>query len=308
MQSYKSRHCWILMRLNYIRLIRAVLIAISLGLAAAQSSQAAECGFNEESLCDVPLGSYYAVEPETDGDAPRPAVIFFHGGSGWGSRIFTVREQMTKDFIARGYVVIAPNGKKRPGSRFGPGWAFIPQFEPHRDDLAFVKEIIKDAGTKFNIDPARILMSGYSIGGSLTSYIACKEPTVAAAFAPVAGGFWRPHPVDCEGPVKLLHTHGWRDQTVPLEGRPLGEVPGGHVQQGDIYQTLNQWRIENECVKYRADKFITDGPFWRRIWTHCVAGTALEFALHPGGHEVPAAWATLAIDWFESVTAQKGTD
>ena len=108
------------------------------------------------------------------------------------------------------------------------------------------------------------MITGYSIGGSIASYLACWEPELGAAFAPVAGGFWRPHPEDCAGPVKLLHTHGWRDQTVPLEGRPIRDTG---IKQGDIYQTLALWREENGCAKYRADKFITDGPFWRRIWT-----------------------------------------
>lgn len=99
--------------------------------------------------------------------------------------------------------------------------------------------------------------------------------------------------------MKLLHTHGWRDQTVPLEGRPIRDAG---IKQGDIHQTLAQWRIENGCAKYRADRFVTDGPFWRRIWTHCDAG-ALEFALHDGGHEMPKAWPTLAMDWFEGLEA-----
>jgi polyhydroxybutyrate depolymerase len=272
--------------------------------AAAQSS---ECGASKDKPCDVALGSYYAVEPATTGDGLRPAVIFFHGGGGWGARILKMRKAMTEAFTARGYVVLAPNGKKRPGSRFGPGWSFIPQFEPQRDELAFVREVIGDAQSRFNIDPQRVLMTGYSIGGSLTSYLACKDPGVAAAFAPVAGGFWKPHPSDCAGPVRLLHTHGWRDQTVPLEGRPLRTLKNdrGRVEQGDIYQTLKQWRIENDCTKYRPDKFITDGPFWRRIWTHCAPGTALEFALHPGGHSVPKEWPTLAMDWFENLPLQR---
>lgn len=286
-----------------IRFPSTMLFLFSLFVSPA--THAADCGSHKDSLCEVPLGSYYAVEPQAPADEPRPVVFFFHGGGGWGARIFKQRKQMAEDFTKRGYVVIAPNGKKRPNSRFGPGWAFIPQFEPHRDDAAFTREIIKDAKQKFNIDTSRILLTGYSIGGSVVSYLACRDPSLATAFAPVAGGFWRPHPVDCSGPVKLLHTHGWRDQTVPLEGRPLGNTPNGRVEQGDIYRTLNQWRIENGCAKYRADKFITDGPFWRRIWTHCTEGTALEFALHPGGHVVPDDWANLASDWFESLLAEK---
>lgn len=254
------------------------------------------CG-GPDAACEVPLGSYFVSEPENSSTAPRPAVFFFHGGGGWGSRIFKIRAQMTADFNARGYVVIAPNGKKRPGSRWGPGWAFIPQFEPHRDDLAFTREIISDAADRFNIDPQAILMTGYSIGGSRVSYFACQDPSLAKAFAPVAGAFWWPHPQDCDGPVRLLHTHGWRDQTVPLEGRPIRDTG---IRQGDVHMTMMQWRAENGCTKLRPDRFDTTGPFWRRIWTHCEAG-ALEFALHPGGHEVPEGWPTLAMDWFEAL-------
>lgn len=272
-----------------------ILAVLGLVAAGAPLGLAQEkCG-GSENACEVELGTYFALTP--DGPGPHPVMVFLHGGGGWGSRIFKMRRQMADAFVARGYVVIAPNGKKRPDSRFGPGWAFIPQFEPHRDDLAFVRQVLDDAQERFGTDRGRVLLTGYSIGGSQTSYLACKDPGLATAYAPVAGGFWRPHPEDCAGPVKLLHTHGWRDQTVPLEGRPVSTVG---VEQGDIYQTLAQWRTENGCAKYRADKFITDGPFWRRIWTHCEAG-ALEFALHPGGHEVPEAWAALAMDWFEGL-------
>lgn len=292
------------MRLS--RLACAILAAIAACAGSPVHAQDENgCGLVEETPCEVALGSYYAALPAQEpGTGKRPAVIFFHGGGGWGSRIFTIRREMAADFTARGYAVIAPNGKMRPGSKFGPGWAFIPQLPPQRDDLAFAREVIADAAARFDIDTARILMTGYSIGGSLTSYLACSDPAIAAAFAPVAGGFWNPPPEDCAGPVNLLHTHGWRDQTVPLEGRPLREVPSGRVEQGDIFATLKQWRIENNCAKYRPDEFITDGPFWRRIWTHCDPGTALELALHPGGHEVPREWPTLAMDWFEKVLPQ----
>ncbi|MEM8811284.1 MAG: dienelactone hydrolase family protein [Pseudomonadota bacterium] len=263
-----------------------------------QSADAQELCGGPDQPCAVPLGTYFAALPDEQTEAKRPVVLFFHGGGGWGSRIFKLRQTMTADFNRRGYVVIAPNGKKRPGSRFGPGWAFIPQFPPHRDDLAFTREILDDAEARFGIDKSRVLMTGYSIGGSIVSYLACRDPGIAKAYAPVAGGFWRPHPEDCAGPVRLLHTHGWRDQTVPLEGRPVSTVG---VEQGDIYETLRQWRTENACEKYRADTFVTEGPFWRRIWTHCAPGTALEFALHAGGHEVPSAWPALAMDWFEGL-------
>ena len=272
--------------------IFAVLCAALSPLERARAD--APCG-GADAACETSLGSYFIARP-TGVETPK-ALVFFHGGGGWGSRIFTMRAEMTKAFTDRGYAVIAPNGKKRPGSRFGPGWSFIPQFEPLRDEVAFTREILADAAARHGVDVSAPLLTGYSIGGSLVSYLACRDPALAKAFAPLAGGFWRPHPETCAGPVRLLHTHGWRDQTVPLEGRPLGSIG---VEQGDIHETLAMWRRQNDCPKYRADEFVTEGPFWRRIWSTCAAG-ALEFALHPGGHEMPDAWATLAIDWFESL-------
>lgn len=282
-------------------MLRLFVLSLALSLVAFSPARSADCG-GADQACQVPDGTYHVALPQ--GKGPHPAVMFFHGGGGWGTRIFKLRAQMTADFNARGYAVIAPNGKKRPGSRFGPGWSFIPQLKAVRDEAAFTRQILDDAARRFAIDPARVLLTGYSIGGSLVSYLACSDPTIAPAYAPVAGGFWRPHPEDCAGPVRLLHTHGWRDQTVPLEGRPLS-FPG--VEQGDIFQTMWRWRVENGCGKYRADTFITDGPFWRRIWTHCAPGSALELALHPGGHMVPREWANLALDWFEGLP-DLGTD
>ncbi|MEO1456332.1 MAG: PHB depolymerase family esterase [Pseudomonadota bacterium] len=285
------------------RLFRTALVAAVLGLVlppAPGRAGEAGCG-GPETPCEVALGSYFVALPDAEGGAERrPAVVFFHGGGGYGSRIFESRAAMAALFTARGYVVIAPNGKKRPGSRWGPGWAFIPQYPPHRDDLAFTRAVLADAEARFEIDRARVLITGYSIGGSIASYLACWDPSLARAFAPVAGGFWWPHPEDCAGPVRLLHTHGWRDQTVPPEGRPLGDAG---VRQGDIHQTLARWRDENGCGRLRPDAFVTEGPFWRRIWTDCAPGTALEFALHAGGHEMPEGWPALAMDWFEGLDA-----
>jgi polyhydroxybutyrate depolymerase len=60
---------------------------------------------------------------------------------------------------------------------------------------------------------------------------------------------------------------------------------------------LQLWRRTNGCGD-RADWHDTSGPFWRKAWTACAAGT-LEFALHPGGHGVPEGWGPMVIDWYE---------
>ncbi len=271
-----------------------VLPLVMAGTGQAQSP----CG-GSDNLCQTPLGEYAIALPEVKGKDPVPALIYFHGAGGSGPR--TMRNKgMIEAFRKRGYAIIAPSGLKRPNSRFGPGWSFLPFGEKQRDELAFTREVLADAANRHNIDRQNVLMSGFSTGGSLVWYLACQDPGIARAYAPVAGAFWRPHPIsaDCTGPVRLLHTHGWRDKTVPLEGRPLG---GGRVYQGDVFEGLRILREINGCNQLRADTFNTKGRFWRRTWTKCVPGSALEFALHTGGHGVPKGWAAMAMDWFEAM-------
>lgn len=241
--------------------------------------------------CAVPLGTYHIQTPSTPG--PHKAVVFLHGAGGKGTGIL----RMGAEFIERGFAVIGPNGLKRPNSRFGAGWFFHPDRPKLRDELAFMKEIIADAAQNHNVDASQIMLSGFSIGGSTASYLACQDPDLARAYAPVAGGFWRPHPEACNGPVDLLHTHGWRDKTVPLEGRPLRS---GQIYQGDIFVTMQIWRAENDCAGMRADSFSTDEAYWRRKWETCAQGS-LELVLHPGAHGIPKGWSKMAIDWFEAL-------
>ncbi len=282
---------------------RRLLAVLAAPLLAAAPVQAAQpCG-RDGPACAVALGEYRVALPQGDGPADgRPAVMFFHGYGGSAAQTLG-NADMVDAFLARGFAVIAPEGEVRPGGDTS-GWSFHPERPKARDEDAFSRQVLDDAAARFGIDRDRILLSGFSIGGSMTWYLACEDPTIAAAFAPVAGAFWRPHPEmgSCAGPVRLLHTHGWRDETVPLEGRPLRS----DLVQGDVFHGLEILRDANGCAGLRADAYDTEGPFWRRWWTRCAPGSALEFVLHEGGHSVPPGWAPLAIDWFERTVPPSG--
>ncbi|MEM1363841.1 MAG: polyhydroxybutyrate depolymerase, partial [Pseudomonadota bacterium] len=166
-----------------------------------------------------------------------------------------------------------------------------------RDEVDFLKAVIADAAETHGIDPLRVVLAGFSIGGSMTAYAACAAPDLAAAYAPLGGNFWRPHPESCAGPVRMLHTHGWTDTTVPLEGRWLRN---GEIAQGDVFTALQIWRETNGCNEMRADQFSMDEAYWRRVWQRCKPDSALELALFPGGHVVPEDWSAMVADWLEA--------
>ncbi|WP_300012337.1 alpha/beta fold hydrolase [uncultured Roseobacter sp.] len=266
-------------------------------LGGAAPSHAA-CG-EDTGACSIEMGTYHARLPE----APvKGAILYLHGFGGSGEGALRPKDWVNTA-LDRGYVLIAPDGLPYAEGR-GRGWSFIPGRPKLRDEPAFLQAVRDDAAARFGFAAERVILSGFSIGGSMTSYMACDVPDSFAAYAPVAGGFWRPHPTDCAGPVRLLHTHGWTDGTVPLEGRVLR----GHdvtdpeaLVQGDIFYTLRMWREVNACNQLRADRYVTKGDFMRRAWDRCADGSALEFALFPGGHVVPQGWAGMMLDWYEGL-------
>ncbi|MFO6463413.1 alpha/beta hydrolase family esterase [Jannaschia sp. KMU-145] len=270
-------------------MIRAATLALALALPAAAQA----CG--PDSPCDIEDGVYRIALPDAP-DGPVPAVIFLHGFGGSGEG--TMRQRGTiAAFTSRGYAFIAPDGQPREG-RGGLRWNFRDDGRAQtRDEDDFLMAVADDAAARHGVDRDRIVLAGFSNGAFQVTYLACRHPEAFAAYAPVSGGFWRPHPEGCAGPVRLLQTHGWSDSTVPLEGRPLRD---GAFVQGDIFEGLGLWRRANGCAWDDPDGYRETGQFQRRFW-ECDEGSALDMALFPGGHGVPSGWADMAADWFEAL-------
>lgn len=269
-------------------LVGAIVLSFSLGAGGAKAACATDDG-----ACILPGGSYHLVLPQGRSTG-TPAIVFLHGFGGSGDGMLR-NTAMVDALLARGYAVIAPDGQPRD-NRQGRSWDFHPDRPARRDEGAFVRAVADDAALRFGLDRDAMLLSGFSIGGSLTSYIACATPDAFTAYAPVAGSFWRPHPTACAGPVDLFHMHGWRDGTVPLEGRVLGSG----AAQGDVFAAMEIWRLANGC-RLQPDIHTREGATLIRSWSACESGARLDFALHPDGHVVPPGWADLALDWFEAL-------
>ncbi|WP_082015806.1 alpha/beta hydrolase family esterase [Leisingera sp. ANG-M7] len=265
-----------------------LLAAALLGMPAVAAAQDAQCG--GEVPCRIDGGVYHLALP--DGWQGGPAVMFLHGYGSSGAKVVANTGLVTA-FNQRGYAVISPSGLpwadgKPADWSVRDGWNTYP-----RNDTEFLRAVLADAAQRAGVDPERLLLSGFSRGGSMVWDMACQVPEFAAGYAGVSGGFWLPMTRDCKGPVALLHIHGFADTVVPLEGRA---IPGASVVQADVWEGLQLWRRENGCPSNAAAHEAEDG-IWRKRWD-CDAG-GLEVILHKGGHGLPRGWSTMALDWFE---------
>ena len=248
--------------------------------------------------CKITSGKYsFAAPTEPPGPHGYPAVVHLHG---WSSSPKAVlgNDRFVQDVTSRGYVLIAPFGEVQPSGR--RDWSVADgQTRPRRDDIAFLANVIEDAAKRLNVDKSRVLLSGFSRGGSMVWDVACQAPGTFNGYAPVGGGFWNPLPNSCEAPVKLFHTHGWVDATVPLEGRRLGN---SGLVQGDVFEGLNILKRTNGCRR-RASERTNNGNKWVRTWRSCSEDSELRLMLHPRGHITPEGWTDMALDWFETVNS-----
>jgi len=258
---------------------------------------AQDCG-TREGTCPTENGFYRLILPEGVA-APVPALVFLHGGSSTSAAVMK-NGAMIRELGTRGYALITPEGQENP-PRPRKNWGVFDNRTHPRDDIAFVKEAIADAARR-GVDPGRVLLAGFSRGGSMVWDIACRAPGTARAYAPIAGAFWEPLPQSCAAPVDLFHSHGWTDRIVPIEGRSFRN---GRVVQGDLFAGLAVLRRTNGCEPQMPDDRVIDheAGLWFRRWTGC-AGGRLDLLLHPGGHGTPKGWLTRVLDWFEARLAK----
>lgn len=268
----------------------AVTAALSL-FSISHTASAQACG-DADTPCTVESGTYHMAMPAAD--AAKGIVVHLHGAGAQARGL--LNSGLGRGAVARGYVFVAPDGY-HPGTRFVRNWSVKANgsvFE--RDDIAFLQDVMADVRGKTGLDGVPVLLAGFSRGGSMVWDIACQVPDFASAYAPLAGAFWDDLPEECAAPVKLFHTHGWNDRTVPLEGRSFRD---GAVVQGDVWASLKILRETNGCDARQPERNSFDGELWFRHWTDCRDGQ-IQLMLHKGGHGAPSGWSTRMLDWFET--------
>ncbi|WP_208979357.1 alpha/beta hydrolase family esterase [Pseudovibrio axinellae] len=240
-------------------------------------SMADEAGCGVNTPCQVESGEYYIALPDKPADVGQiGAIIYLHGWKGKASQAVN-NKALRRLANELGVALVVPQG-------VGGSWSYPGSPSQDRDEFAFFDEMLSDVSDRFPVDRDKILLAGFSMGGSMVWNLACYQGENYAGFAPIAGAFWDPIPQECPSPLtNLYHTHGIEDKTVPMVGRAIG----ANWRQSDVFDSLDVWKRQAGLYRTEPTSVIA-GDLECDVWSS--EGEKLELCLHDGGHSMKANW------------------
>lgn len=272
------------------------LLFMALVAAAPARSETTRISFemddlDREILLTVPRGI----------DRPTALVVALHGLLETAE---SMRERVTRhrlDALAEryGFVVVYPSAWGRVWN-LGEG-AGAERLLPRRDDLAFLRRAIAEARKRAPIDPDRIFVTGYSMGGMVGLSLACKTPGLVRAVAYVASALPEMFVDDCGAhpPDGVLVINGTADDVVPFEGGPVISGPLARMQLASFEESLAFFGARNGCRgapdirEWDAKDDYTSVE--RRGWYHCRRGAVEGYSVEGGGHRWPSGGPILPV-------------
>lgn len=246
--------------------------------------------------CEAPnpcaLGdrSYHLRVPDTwDGQSPLPVLLHFHGWARQGDLIVR-HDRIATRIVSDRFLLLAPNG-------LGKTWDF---WQAGSRDTPFARAVLKDAATRYPIDPDRIYISGYSWGANMAWRFVCEDGADIAALLAVSGAL--PGLVGCDTrPRNVRQVYGLDDTVLPY---PFGP-------DGDTTYAVLPWRRMLGCATtgaelgtWAARPFLT---FTRTAWA-CADAAEVVLDTHPGGHFIPHDWIAIQLEELEGAGQRPGVN
>ena len=245
-----------------------------------------------------------------------PLIVSLHGFSGnslWQSHYLPLHRQVNTGPFA----LLLPNGTfNADGNRFwNPTGLADAKGGPVADDVAYLAALVEEAGQEAAIGP--VYFFGYSNGGFMAYYMACKWLPGLRAVASLAGTSY----VDdaaCEGapPVSVLHIHGTADGVILFGGDsegPSAKGDGEPAFYAGAQDMVTRWASRAGCdwpenpEPYAALDFDQDVPGAEtqayRLQSGCAEGVSVELWVGEGSSHGPGygdAFVDALLDWLLS--------
>lgn len=272
------------------KIIYAILFISSLSIAQDLT--------NETVLYDGNLRAYSIYVPDLyDGSTHVPLLFNFHGGDGdILGHLYTSDMRPIAD--TANFIAVYPQALEDPNDGYSANW--IHKDPTDHDDVFFVDTLIDIISSEYAIDPSRIYVCGYSLGGEFTFDLLCRLNNKIASGAAVARTMQQ-YTYDICAPVHptaVMTILGTEDYISPY---------GGLVWEGESYYVSADvmhafWSDynntdSNPVVIDLPDVDVSDGStVQRRSWINgdeCVR--VEELKVLGGGHDWPGTFGNMDI-------------
>ncbi len=229
---------------------------------------------------------YYLLHVPTgiDPSAKVPLVVALHGGAEWPALSSWINKwnQVAEE---EGFIVVHPSGVWLPkqwrthGAMRGPTNPEI--------DIRFIADLINHLKTRFNIDPLRVFVSGFSNGGGLAYLLSCYLSDAVAAVGGISGAYFIPlDQCPHSHPVPLILFHGTADKVVPYHGGPSGKYV---IPFPDIPRWIEDYARLNGCHTRPApaERSLNPEVTCLRYSGEASSSEVILYTIHGGGHSWP---------------------
>jgi len=198
-----------------------------------------------KSLMHEGINRKYLIYKPSKINKNPPLVIYFHGSLGTGENMRNL-SGFDFDYLANeyGFVVAYPDGYENHWNDCRRSASYSANLK-NIDDVGFVKALISQLKSDFNIDPEKVIASGFSNGGHMVYRLAMEAPESIFIAAPIAANMPVDENLDCvksELPVHITIFNGTEDPINPYEGglvEVLGNKSRGEVLSSQ--KTLSYW-------------------------------------------------------------------
>ncbi len=226
------------------------------------------------------------IPPSYTASKPTSVVVTLHGMGDNATNFKSIGFNYIAD--TANIIVLVPDalvdgltGMTSWNSQAGIGGFYYPSADV--DDIGFINAMVDSTQAQYAVNPAKIYVCGFSMGGFMTQKLALMANEKFAAFASIAGtigsGIEIPSTVR---PLPMAHFHGTVDATVGYDTNTFGS---------NVKELIDYWVANNECdtspthtalPNTKADGYTVD----HFVYAGGKKGTVVElFRINNAGHD-----------------------
>ena len=224
------------------------------------------------------MRTYWLYVPEGANPAtPLVLVLHGYGGSaeGYCPAMLEVAER-------EGFAVCYPQGEKDAKGKTGWNVGYDVQQGLERDDVGFVKALVKHLRKTHHIGKDNVFMSGMSNGGEMTYFMAYRYPDLFRAYATIAGltmqwayKEWKANP--CGKAIPPIQVDGGRTSPCPRPWATGPRRPAARTRKRRHFRRrvsipsscTGTWAgmtvSRSVCTKCRAPSTAGTSPIWTLV-------------------------------------------